>query len=61
MARPASSSKEAADKQSIRSELELLRGANELIDINVPVDREFELSAILERQGQGPFAYSPES
>jgi 2,5-furandicarboxylate decarboxylase 1 len=54
MARAASSTKEAADKQSIRSELELLREANELIDINVPVDREFELSAILERQGQGP-------
>jgi 2,5-furandicarboxylate decarboxylase 1 len=54
MARPAPISKENADKQSIRSELESLRDANELTEINVPVDREFELSAILERQGQGP-------
>ncbi|MGH7828228.1 MAG: UbiD family decarboxylase [Candidatus Binatia bacterium] len=54
MARAAPRSKEDADRQSIRSELELLRDTNELVEINVPVDREFELSAILERQGQGP-------
>ena len=54
MAKAAQETRRLADKQSIRSELESLRDANELIEINVPVDREFELSAILERQGQGP-------
>jgi UbiD family decarboxylase len=54
MARAAPKSKEHADRQSIRAELQSLRDANELVEINVPVDREFELSAILERQGQGP-------
>src|SRR5687768_14583829 len=54
MARAVPKSKEHADRQSIRAELQSLRDANELVEINVPVDREFELSAILERQGQGP-------
>jgi 2,5-furandicarboxylate decarboxylase 1 len=54
MAKPAPKRREDADKQSIRSELKALRDADQLIEINVPVDREFELSAILERQGQGP-------
>ena len=54
MARAVPKSKEHADKQSIRAELQSLRDADELVEINIPVDREFELSAILERQGQGP-------
>lgn len=54
MAKAAQETRRLADKQSIRAELELLREANELIDVDAPVDREFELSAILERQGQGP-------
>lgn len=54
MARPAPRSKEDADKQSIRSELQSLRDANELVEINVAVEREFELAAILERQGDRP-------
>src|SRR5262245_53514759 len=54
MAKAAQETRRLADKQSIRPELESLRDANELIEINVPVDREFELSAILARQGQGP-------
>jgi 2,5-furandicarboxylate decarboxylase 1 len=54
MAKAAQETRRLADKQSIRFELESLRDANELIEINVPVDREFELSAILARQGQGP-------
>jgi 2,5-furandicarboxylate decarboxylase 1 len=54
MAKPAPRSAQDADGQSIRSEVEALREANQLVEINVPVDREFELSAILERQGQGP-------
>jgi 2,5-furandicarboxylate decarboxylase 1 len=54
MAKAAQEARKPADKQSIRSELELLKDANELIEINVPVDREFELSTILARQGQGP-------
>ena len=54
MAKAAQETKKLADKQSIRSELELLRAANELVDLNASIDREFELSAILERQGQSP-------
>lgn len=54
MAKAAQETKRLADKQSIRSELELLRTANELVDLNASVDPEFELSAVLERQGQGP-------
>ena len=52
MAKPAQLSS-LTEKQSIRAEIELLRDAGELVQINAPVDREFELSAILERQGQG--------
>ncbi|MFQ5931584.1 MAG: UbiD family decarboxylase [Nitrospiraceae bacterium] len=44
--------KEAA--QSLRSEMQALRAVRELTDVNVEVDRDFELSAILERAGQGP-------
>ena len=54
MAKAAQETRRVADKQSIRAEVELLREAKELVDLNAPVDREFELSAILERQGQGP-------
>lgn len=54
MAKAAQETKRLADRQSIRSELELLRAANELVDLNPSVDLDFELSAILERQGQGP-------
>lgn len=54
MTKAAQETKRLADRQSIRFELELLRAANELVDLNAPVDLDFELSAILERQGQGP-------
>lgn len=54
MAKAAQEIKTLADKQSIRSEIELLRTAGELVDVDASVDREFELSAVLERQGQGP-------
>jgi 3-polyprenyl-4-hydroxybenzoate decarboxylase len=47
MAKAAQETRRVADKQSIRAEVELLREANELVDLNAPVDREFELSAIL--------------
>jgi len=54
MAKAIRKAREVAEEQSLRSEMGLLRTVNELVDINVRVDRDFELAAILERAGQGP-------